>query len=37
MDLDWLPIEVQLWVYRVGGYVLVNFLEDPGWMALLFC
>jgi hypothetical protein len=27
----------QLWFYRVGGFVLLNVLDDPAWLALMFC
>ncbi|GAB3493252.1 hypothetical protein GCM10027399_12880 [Curvibacter fontanus] len=26
-----------LWFYRVGGYVLLNVLDEPAWLALIFC
>ncbi len=28
---------VQLWLYRIGGYLLINFVDDPVWLALMFC
>ena len=28
---------VQLWLYRIGGYLLINVMDDPAWLALLFC
>lgn len=28
---------VELWVYRIGGYLLINVLDDPAWLALMFC
>jgi len=27
----------ELWAYRVGGYVVLNVLDDPAWLALMFC
>lgn len=27
----------ELWFYRVGGFVLLNVLDDPAWLALMFC
>jgi hypothetical protein len=27
----------QLWVYRVGGFAMLNLLDDPAWLALMFC
>jgi len=23
--------------YRVGGFVVLNVLDDPAWLALMFC
>jgi len=25
------------WFYRVGGFVALNVLDDPAWLALMFC
>jgi len=30
-------VSIQLWLYRIGGYLLVNFVDDPVWLALMFC
>jgi len=27
----------EYWSYRFGGYVILNFLDDPAWLALIFC
>lgn len=27
----------QSWAYRLGGYLLLNVVEDPAWLALMFC
>lgn len=27
----------EFWLYRVGGYLLINVLDDPAWLALMFC
>lgn len=27
----------EFWFYRVGGYLLINVLDDPAWLALIFC
>lgn len=24
-------------LYRLGGYVLLHLLDDPAWLALMFC
>lgn len=28
---------VHFWTYRVGSYALLNFVDDPAWLALMFC
>jgi hypothetical protein len=27
----------QLWAYRIGGFLVLNVLDDPAWLALMFC
>jgi len=27
----------QPWVYRIGGLVVLNVLDDPAWLTLMFC
>ena len=27
----------QFWLYRFGGYLLLNVIDDPAWLALMFC
>lgn len=29
--------QLMYWFYRVGGYVLLNLLDEPAWLALMFC
>ena len=24
----------EVWFYRIGGYLLINLLDDPAWLAL---
>jgi hypothetical protein len=33
---DWI-VTAQYWAYRVGGFVVLNVLDDPAWLALMFC
>ena len=33
---DWI-VAVQYWAYRAGGFVVLNVLDDPAWLALMFC
>jgi hypothetical protein len=27
----------EFWLYRIGAYLLINFIDDPVWLALIFC
>ena len=27
----------ELWLYRIGSYLLINVIDDPAWLALMFC
>ena len=27
----------QLWVYRIGGFLVLNVWDDPAWLAVMFC
>jgi len=29
--------QAEFWFYRIGGYLLINVLDDPAWLALMFC
>ena len=29
--------QAEFWLYRIGGYLLINVLDDPDWLALMFC
>ena len=33
---DWI-IAAQYWTYRVGGFVTLYVLDEPAWLALMFC
>ena len=28
---------LELWLYRIGSYLLINVIDDPAWLALMFC
>jgi hypothetical protein len=30
-------LPVQFWLYRISGYLLINVIDDPAWLALMFC
>ena len=27
----------EFWLYRIGAYLLINVIDDPAWLALMFC
>ena len=30
-------VTAQFWAYRAGGFVVLNVLDDPAWLAMIFC
>lgn len=34
--VDWI-LAAQYWTYRAGGFVVLNVLDDPAWLAMMFC
>jgi hypothetical protein len=30
-------LTAQFWTYRLGAYLMLNVVEDPAWLALIFC
>lgn len=32
-----LKVRLELWAYRIATYLLVNVMDDPAWLALMFC
>ena len=37
LELEWLPERWATWSFRVGAYLLINLLDDPAWLAFMFC
>ena len=37
MIFDDLLFTAQYWLYRIGSYLLTNVIDDPAWLALIFC
>ena len=41
VDLPALPWTLQdqliFWFYRIGAYALLNLIDEPAWLALIFC
>jgi len=33
----WTSASLEYWTYRVGAYLLLNFVDDPAWLAFIFC
>lgn len=29
--------QAQYWSFRVGAFFLLNVMDDPAWLALVFC
>ena len=29
--------QLQAWTYRIGIYVVFNLLDEPVWLAMMFC
>ena len=32
-----MTVTVEFWAYRVAGFVVQHVLDDPAWLALMFC
>ncbi|MFZ4480465.1 MAG: hypothetical protein ACOYNZ_11305 [Rhodoferax sp.] len=32
-----ISVRVRLWFYRVGAFLLLNVIDEPAWLALMFC
>jgi hypothetical protein len=32
-----LQASLSLWFYRTGSFLVLNVLDDPAWLALMFC
>ena len=30
-------LTAQFWFYRISSYLLLNLIDDPAWLALIFC
>jgi hypothetical protein len=30
-------VQLHAWVYRTGAFVALNVMDDPAWLALMFC
>jgi hypothetical protein len=37
MIFDNLLLTAEYWLYRTGSYLLTNVMDDPAWLALIFC
>ena len=29
--------QMRFWAYRFGAFIVLNVLDDPAWLALIFC
>jgi len=32
-----LAVELIYWLHRLDGYLLANIIDDPAWLAFMFC
>jgi len=37
VSFDELMFSAKLWAYQIGSYAILNLLDDPAWLALIFC
>jgi hypothetical protein len=37
LEASTLLANAEYWAYRIGSYLLTNVIDDPAWLALLFC
>ena len=37
MERNEFMAQLVFWLYRLDGYLLANFIEDPAWLAFMFC
>ena len=37
VNFDHVLLHAEYWTYRLGGFVVLNLLDDPAWLALIFC
>lgn len=37
MERGELMVQLVVWLYRIDGYLLANFIDDPAWLAFIFC
>jgi hypothetical protein len=33
---EWIS-KLEFWAYRLGGFIVLNVLDEPAWLALMFC
>ena len=38
-NMIWTPLleSTEYWFYRAGGFIALHVLDDPAWLALIFC
>ena len=37
VNLDERLLTARLWLYQLGSFAVLNLLDDPAWLALIFC
>ena len=39
LKMNWndFSFRLEFWGYRIGSYVVLTFIDDPAWLAFMFC
>jgi hypothetical protein len=37
METEQFLVNAQFWAWRFAAFVMLNVLDDPAWLALIFC
>jgi len=30
-------VRIEFWSIRIGSFLLMSFIDDPAWLAMIFC
>jgi hypothetical protein len=37
MSWNEISADLEYWSIRIGSFLLLSFLDDPAWLAMMFC
>jgi len=37
MNWSEVSFRIELWGIQIGSYLLIGFIDDPAWLAFMFC